>query len=52
MLERINGLLTHLGVLTARPAAFAILVVYAVLWLALDRESLDGTASPLWPPGS
>lgn len=41
MLERINGLLTHLGVLTARPAAFAILVVYAVLWLALDRESLD-----------
>lgn len=33
--------LTWLGVLTARPAAFVILAVYAAAWIAFDPKSLD-----------
>jgi low affinity Fe/Cu permease len=33
--------LTSLGVLTAHPAAFAVLGAYAVLWFVLERESFN-----------
>jgi low affinity Fe/Cu permease len=33
--------ITQLGVLTARPAAFIILLVYAGLWAVFDIESLN-----------
>jgi low affinity Fe/Cu permease len=33
--------LTTLGVATARPAAFAVFLAYAALWLVLDLGSLD-----------
>src|SRR3954463_8899374 len=33
-------LLTHIGVLTARPGAFLIVLVYAVLWCVLSPETL------------
>jgi low affinity Fe/Cu permease len=39
--ELIGKGLTTLGVFTARPAAFLILVVYAVVWAIFDRESLN-----------
>jgi low affinity Fe/Cu permease len=35
------SILTTLGTFTARPWAFLILLAYAVLWLILDRGSLD-----------
>lgn len=37
----IGSLLTRLGTWTASPVAFGIVVVYAVLWLIFDRQSLD-----------
>ena len=37
VLEPIRHWLTHLGVLTARPAAFAIFAVYAVVWIAIGN---------------
>jgi len=33
--------LTWLGVLMARPAAFAVLVCYVAAWLALNPQSFD-----------
>jgi len=33
-LQRVRGWLTQAGVLASRPAAFAIFVVYGVLWVA------------------
>ena len=33
--------LTTLGALTAHPAAFVIVMIYAAAWLVLDRESFD-----------
>jgi low affinity Fe/Cu permease len=33
--------LTDLGVFAAHPAAFAIIVVYAVAWLLFQRETFD-----------
>ncbi len=33
--------LTGLGVWTAHPAAFGILLLYAVVWIAFDRASFD-----------
>lgn len=33
--------LTHLGVMSGHPVAFLILILYAVLWAILDRESLN-----------
>jgi low affinity Fe/Cu permease len=37
MLENVRAWLTHLGVLTARPAAFAIFAMYAIAWIALGN---------------
>ncbi len=37
----IGKTLTSIGVFTARPAAFAILIGYAAIWLIFDRESMD-----------
>jgi low affinity Fe/Cu permease len=37
----LHRMLTGLGVMTARPAAFGIVLVYAALWVVLDRKSLD-----------
>ena len=34
-------MLTGFGQLVAHPAAFAILLMYATLWVFLDRDSLD-----------
>src|SRR5690242_21866429 len=39
MLRSLRHLLTELGVVTARPWAFAVVSVYGVLWLVFDRES-------------
>ena len=33
--------LTDLGVWTARPAAFLVVFIYAVLWFLFDRATLD-----------
>jgi low affinity Fe/Cu permease len=33
--------LTAVGTWTAHPAAFVIVLIYAVLWVLLDRESLN-----------
>ena len=33
--------LTRMGVFTAHPAAFMVVVVYVVAWLVLDRASFD-----------
>lgn len=37
----ITSVLTSIGTLTSRPAAFLVLLAYAALWLFLDRESLN-----------
>jgi len=34
-LKMLRGWLTHIGVLTARPLAFVIFVIYAICWLTL-----------------
>jgi low affinity Fe/Cu permease len=44
-MQAIRELLTRLGVMAAHPGAFAILIVYAVLWLIFDRESFDWHAA-------
>ena len=36
-----TSILTDLGTAAARPWAFLVLIGYAVLWLALERETLD-----------
>jgi low affinity Fe/Cu permease len=41
MIEMIRRALTRVGELTAHPAAFGMLLVYAVLWFAFDQRSLD-----------
>jgi low affinity Fe/Cu permease len=37
----IRKALTWVGTATAHPAAFVIVLIYAVLWVLLDRESLN-----------
>ncbi|CAN5255617.1 low affinity iron permease family protein [soil metagenome] len=37
----IQTMLTRFGVFTARPAAFLIIIVYAILWAVLEPETLD-----------
>lgn len=39
--DTIRRALTGIGVLTAHPAAFAVLGVYAVLWFIFERHSLN-----------
>ena len=41
MIETIRRALTRLGEVTAHPAAFALVVIYASLWFAFDRKTLD-----------
>jgi low affinity Fe/Cu permease len=36
--------LTHLGVLTARPAAFVVFGIYVVCWVVFSRNTLDWEA--------
>ena len=38
-------MLTNIGTLLARPVAFLGLLVYAVLWMVLDRASFDWHAA-------
>jgi low affinity Fe/Cu permease len=40
-LQHLGKLLTRLGVLTARPAAFGVFGFYCIAWLLLDPKSLD-----------
>jgi low affinity Fe/Cu permease len=35
---------THVGQAAGHPAAFLVVIVYALLWLLLDRESFDRNA--------
>lgn len=37
----VHKVLTGLGVMTARPAAFGIVILYLALWLYFDRDSFD-----------
>ncbi|ESZ08102.1 membrane protein [Mesorhizobium sp. L2C089B000] len=37
----VTGVLTSIGTLTSRPAAFLILLVYAILWMIFERQTLD-----------
>lgn len=37
----ITSLLTSIGTLTSRPAAFLVLLVYSILWVVFDRQSLN-----------
>jgi low affinity Fe/Cu permease len=41
MIETIRRSLTRLGEVTAHPAAFALVLIYASLWFAFDRTTLD-----------
>src|SRR5215212_4080120 len=41
MAHPFRQVLTQIGAFTARPTAFVIVGAYAVLWLLLDRESLN-----------
>jgi hypothetical protein len=41
MIETIRRALTRLGEVAAHPAAFALVVIYAGLWFAFDRKTLD-----------
>lgn len=36
-----TSLLTSIGTLTSRPAAFLVLLAYAILWAVFDRETLN-----------
>ena len=40
-MHRLQVFLTSAGTWMARPAAFGLVAVYAVLWLIFDRESLN-----------
>jgi low affinity Fe/Cu permease len=35
---------THVGQAAGHPAAFLVVIVYALLWLAVDRKSFDWNA--------
>jgi low affinity Fe/Cu permease len=37
----VRRFLTQIGEVAAHPAAFGILIVYAMLWLVFDRSTLD-----------
>ena len=39
--QLVRQTLTKMGELAAHPAAFGILLVYALLWFVFDRRSLD-----------
>src|SRR5215210_8232621 len=41
MAHPLRQVLTQIGAFTARPSAFLIVGIYAMLWLLLDRESLN-----------
>lgn len=43
--------LTPRGLLTARPAAFVVLSLYAAAWIVFDRHSLNMHGVAPWPPG-
>jgi low affinity Fe/Cu permease len=40
-MRAIQAALTQLGVLTAHPGAFLVVILFAVLWIVFDRNSLD-----------
>jgi low affinity Fe/Cu permease len=39
--QLVRRFLTRIGELAAHPAAFGILIIYAVLWFVFDRSTLD-----------
>jgi low affinity Fe/Cu permease len=41
MFQTIGNLLTRLGVSTSRPTAFFIVILYAILWLIFDPQTLN-----------
>ena len=43
--------LTRLGVYTANPLAFLVLIVYAALWIVFKPETFEWTKWPTWQPG-
>ena len=43
--------LTRLGVYTANPLAFLVLVVYGTLWYMFKPETFESARSGLWQPG-
>lgn len=45
MLHLLRKTLTAIGVWTAHPAAFAIVIAYTALWLILDRKTFDWHAT-------
>jgi hypothetical protein len=49
-MNRIRNWLTELGVLTSRPAAFVIFVLYGLVWLTVGE--IDCTALQRLPPGA
>ena len=40
-MEFIRQLLTRLGVMAAHPGAFAVLILYALLWFIFDRSTMN-----------
>ena len=40
-MSRVRIGLTQVGVLTSRPAAFAIVLAYAIAWFVLDRATFE-----------
>lgn len=41
MINMIRRSLTRLGEVTAHPAAFALVLIYAIVWFVFDRATLD-----------
>src|SRR5262245_12730862 len=41
MIKALNQFLTTVGFYTANPLSFIIVALYAILWVAFDRESLN-----------
>ena len=41
MIEVVRRSLTRMGEITATPAAFALLAIYAGLWIVFDRQGFD-----------
>jgi uncharacterized membrane protein len=40
-MKAIPHFLTQIGVMTAHPAAFLIIIVYTLLWVVFDPKSFD-----------
>jgi hypothetical protein len=52
MAHPLRQTLTQIGAFTARPTAFLIVGVYALLWLLLDRETLNWASLMVYGPST